>query len=174
MSMCIRRRGRSGSGTTGIFMIWGQNSALFIIAEINGELSILDQHAAHERIIYDRLKRGYDSGRCVSQALLIPETIELSLDKAHTLCEYKEFLNAIGFDIGEIGDRSFIVRSVPEVFTGDDFRSLLINMADEAKERDFSTSRGLKLAVIDEVVKALLSRKACHSAVRAKGLLTSE
>ena len=159
--------------TEPIVRILGQTSALFIIAEINGELSILDQHAAHERIIYDRLKRGYDSGRCVSQALLIPETIELSLDKAHTLCEYKEFLNAIGFDIGEIGDRSFIVRSVPEVFTGDDFRSLLINMADEIKERDFSTNRGIKLAVIDEVVKALLSRKACHTAVRAKGLLTA-
>ena len=109
----------------------------------------------------------------MAQALLIPESIELSFDKAHTLCEYKEFLNAIGFDIGEIGDRSFIVRSVPEVFTGDDYRSLLINMTDEIKERDFSTSKGIKLTVIDEVVKALLSRKACHSAVRAKGLLTS-
>jgi len=159
--------------TEPLVRILGQTGALFIVAEINGELSIIDQHAAHERVIYDRLKRGYVAGGSVAQALLIPETIELSLDKAHTLCEYTEYLNAIGFDIGEIGDRSFIVRSVPEVFTGDDFRSLLINMTDEIKERDFSSSRGVKLAVIDEVVKALLSRKACHSSVRAKGLLAA-
>lgn len=153
--------------------IFGQTGALFIIAEINGELSIIDQHAAHERVIYDRLKRGYERGGSAAQALLIPETIELSIDKAHTLCEYQEFLNAIGFDIGEIGDRTFIVRAVPEVFTGDDYRSLLINMTDEIKERDFSNVKGMKLDVIDEVVKALLSRKACHTAVRAKRLLSA-
>jgi len=159
--------------TEPLVRIFGQTGALFIIAEINGELSIIDQHAAHERVVYDRLKRGYERGGSAAQALLIPETIELSIDKAHTLCEYKEFLNALGFDIGEIGDRSFIVRAVPEVFTGDDYRSLLINMTDEIKERDFSTVKGMKLDVIDEVVKALLSRKACHTAVRAKGLLTA-
>ncbi len=159
--------------TEPLVRIFGQTGALFIIAEINGELSIIDQHAAHERVIYDRLKRGYERGGSAAQALLIPETIELSIDKAYTLCEYKEFLNALGFDIGEIGDRSFIVRAVPEVFTGDDYRSLLINMTDEIKERDFSTVKGMKLDVIDEVVKALLSRKACHTAVRAKGLLTA-
>src|SRR3990172_3179243 len=159
--------------TEPLVRIFGQTGALFIIAEINGELSIIDQHAAHERVIYDRLKRGYERGGSAAQTLLIPETIELSIDKAHTLCEYKEFLNALGFDIGEIGDRSFIVRAVPEVFTGDDYRSLLINMTDEIKERDFSTVKGMKLDVIDEVVKALLRRKACHTAVRAKGLLTA-
>src|SRR3990172_4764962 len=153
--------------------VFGQVGALFIVGEINGELCIIDQHAAHERVVYDRLKRGYERGGSAAQALLIPETIELSIDKAHTLFEYKEFLNALGFDIGEIGDRSFIVRAVPEVFTGDDYRSLLINMTDEIKERDFSTVKGMKLDVIDEVVKALLSRKACHTAVRAKGLLTA-
>ena len=153
--------------------ILGQISALFIIAEINGELNIIDQHAAHERVIYDRLKRGYAKGTVEAQTLLIPETIELSLDKAHTLNEFKEFLNNIGFDISEIGERSFILRSIPVVFTGDDFKSLLINMIDEIKEKDLSPLRGIKLTVIDEVVKALLSRRACHTAVRAKGLLTA-
>ena len=153
--------------------ILGQISALFIVAEINGELSIVDQHAAHERVIYDRLKRGYAKGTVEAQTLLIPETIELSLDKAHTLNEFKEFLNNIGFDISEIGERSFILRSIPVVFTGDDFKSLLINMIDEIKEKDLSPLRGIKLTVIDEVVKALLSRRACHTAVRAKGLLTT-
>jgi DNA mismatch repair protein MutL len=156
-----------------LLRILGQISALFIIAEINGELNIIDQHAAHERVIYDRLKRGYAKGTVEAQTLLIPETIELSLDKAHTLNEFKEFLNNIGFDISEIGERSFILRSIPVVFTGDDFKSLLINMIDEIKEKDLSPLRGIKLTVIDEVVKALLSRRACHTAVRAKGLLTA-
>ncbi len=159
--------------TEPLVRILGQTCALFVVAEINGELCIIDQHAAHERIIYDRLKRGYEGAGSVSQALLMPETFELSVDKANTLCEYKELLNAIGFDIGEIGERTFIVRSVPEVMTGDDYKSLLINMADEIREKDFSEPVGLRLAVIDEVVKALLSRKACHSAVRARGLLTA-
>ncbi len=159
--------------TEPLVRILGQISALFIVAEINGELNIIDQHAAHERVIYDRLKRGYMTGGSEAQILLIPETLELSLDKAHTLCEYKEFLNDLGFDIGEIGDRSFIVRSIPVVFTGDDYRSLIINMIDEIREKDISPVKGVRLTVIDEVVKALLSRRACHTAVRAKGLLTA-
>ncbi|MCC7203027.1 MAG: DNA mismatch repair endonuclease MutL [Nitrospirae bacterium] len=156
-----------------IVRVFGQTAALFIVAEINGQFSIIDQHAAHERIVYDRLMRGYDEGGLASQPLLLPETIELSLDKAHTLCEYMEFLNKLGFDIGEIGDRSFIVRAVPDVFTGDDFKSLLIDMTDEIIEKDFPASEGMKIDAMDKVVRSLLSRKACHAAVRAKGLLTT-
>ncbi|MBI5192622.1 MAG: DNA mismatch repair endonuclease MutL [Nitrospirae bacterium] len=153
--------------------ILGQIGVLFIITEIDGELNIIDQHAAHERVIYDRLKRGYQNGRSDAQYLLIPETIELSLDKVQILIQYISFLNKIGFDIEEMGGRSFIIRSVPAVFSGEDIKVLLTDMISEIISGDYAPGDDMRLTVFDDVIKAVLSRKACHSAVRANGLLSS-
>lgn len=160
-----------------LIRILGQVGVLFILAEIDGELNIIDQHAAHERVIYDRLKKSYSEGASDAQYLLIPETIELPLDKAGILYQYIDFLNKIGFDIEEIGDRSFFIRSVPAVFSGEDKKALLIDMVDEIMSADLSTAQqdtsDMSLAVLNDIIKALLSRKACHTAVRANGLLSS-
>ena len=153
--------------------VLGQIDALFIIAEIDGELNIVDQHAAHERVIYDRLKRGYAGSKIDTQFLLIPETMELSLDKSHLLMGYKDSLSRLGFDIEEMGDRSFMIRSVPVAFTGEDCKALIIDMIDEIMEMEPSSGKDIKFAAVEDVIKALLSRKACHKAVRAKGLLSN-
>ena len=152
--------------------VFGQVGALFIVGEINGELHIIDQHAAHERVIYDRLKRGYADSKIEVQYLLIPETIELSLDKAHVLMGYQETLSRLGFDIEEMGERSFMIRTVPALFSGEDCRALITDMIDEMIERESSSGRGIKLTATEDILNALLSRKACHKAVRGKDLLS--
>lgn len=151
----------------------GQIGVLFIIAEIDGELNIVDQHAAHERIIYDRLKKGYKEGRVEVQGLLIPEIMELSHDKAQILIQYKDSLNRLGFDIDGTGDRSFMIRAIPAIFTGEDLKALLSDMIDEIMEMEPSPDSALKFIAVEDIMKALLSRKACHKAVRAKGLLSN-
>lgn len=153
--------------------ILGQIGALFIVAEIDGDLNIIDQHAAHERVIYDRLKRGFRNGCGEAQYLLIPETMELSIDKAQILLQYIDFLGKIGFDISEMGERSFMIRSVPAVFAGEDIKALLTEMVSEIISSDFSPKRDMRLAAVDDIIKALLSSKACHTAVRANALLSS-
>lgn len=153
--------------------ILGQVGALFIVAEIDGELNIVDQHAAHERVIYDRLKRGYDTGKIDVQCLLIPDIIELSLDKTEVLMQYIDPLNRLGFDVDLIGERSFITRSIPAIFAGEDSKRILSDMVDEIVEMELPPGKDLKLIAKDNIVKALLSKKACHSAVRAKGLLSN-
>ncbi len=153
--------------------VLGQVDLLFIIAEINGELNIIDQHAAHERVIYDSLKKGYTHGKIEGQCLLIPETLELSLDKARIVMGYKDVLNSLGFDIEEMGDRSFMIRTVPATFTGEDYKRLITDMVDEIMEMEPPSGKEIKLIAIEDILKALLSRKACHKAVRAKGLLSN-
>jgi len=152
--------------------VFGQVGALFIVGEINGELCIIDQHAAHERVIYDKLKRGYAADKIETQYLLIPENIELSLDKAHVLTGYKETLSRLGFDIEEMGERSFMIRTVPALFAGEDCRALITDMIDEMIERESSSGRGIKLTATEDILNALLSRKACHKAVRGNDLLS--
>ena len=152
--------------------VFGQVGALFMVGEINGELHIIDQHAAHERVIYDRLKRGYAANKIEVQYLLIPETIELSLDKAHVLMGYQETLSRLGFDIEEMGERSFMIRTVPVLFAGEDCKALITDMIDEMIERESSSGRGIRLTATEDILNALLSRKACHKAVRGKDLLS--
>ncbi|MBI5407332.1 MAG: DNA mismatch repair endonuclease MutL [Nitrospirae bacterium] len=152
--------------------VFGQVGALFMVGEINGELHIIDQHAAHERVLYDRLKKGYAANTIEVQYLLIPEIIELSLDKVHVLTGYKEALSRLGFDIEEMGERSFMIRTVPALFAGEDCRALITDMIDEMIERESSSGRGIRLTATEDILNALLSRKACHKAVRGKDLLS--
>jgi len=153
--------------------ILGQIGALFIVAEIDGDLNIIDQHAAHERILYDRLKKGHIYGRVDSQGLLIPETVEMTLDKAQILLQYIAPLNRLGFDIEEMGDKSFMIRAIPVTFAGEDPGTLLTDMTEEIMEWGLSPGKNMELITTENIIKALLSKKACHSAVRAKGLLSN-
>lgn len=152
--------------------ILGQIGALFIVAEVGGELHIIDQHAAHERVLYDRLKREYENGGGEVQCLLIPETVDLNLDRAHILIEYIEPLGRLGFDIEAIGERSFMVRTIPAAFTGEDVGKMITDAVDEILGGDLSPGKDIKLLAIEDIVRGLLSRKACHRAVRAKELLS--
>lgn len=152
--------------------ILGQIGTLFIVAEIEGDLHIIDQHAAHERVLYDRLKRGYYNDGMEVQCLLIPETVDLNLAKAHILMEYIEPLGRLGFDIEAIGERSFMVRTIPAAFAGEDVRKMITDTIDEVLEGDLSPGKDIKLLAIEDIIQALLSRKACHTAVRAKEILS--
>ena len=85
---------------------------------------------------------------------------------------YQETLSRLGFDIEEMGERSFMIRTVPALFAGEDCRALITDMIAEMIERESSSGRGIRLTATEDILNALLSRKACHKAVRGKDLLS--
>jgi len=131
----------------------------YIIATDGEELVLIDQHAAHERILYDQLSRESTGGSNL-QSLLIPETIELNLAEAEVLKNNIEYLKSIGFGIEEFGNNSFILRAVPAVAAKAAVKQLLFDLISELQEME----KSVQLEVKKERMRKLV---ACHSAIKA-------
>lgn len=137
----------------------------YIVATDGEELALIDQHAAHERILYDRLGKNPDAqGR---QALLLPETIELSPKESAALQENLAYLAGLGFDLAEFGNNSFILRAVPAVATRAAAKQMLADILAELQ----SLGRSAQLEIKQESIRKLI---ACHSAVKAGDALTAQ
>jgi DNA mismatch repair protein MutL len=137
----------------------------YIIATDGQELVLIDQHAAHERVLYDQLSGKKSTGAC--QALLVPETIELSVGETLALMSNLDSLKALGFEIEEFGSNSFIVRSVPAVSAKAPAKQLLLDIVTELLEAGSSS----QLEVKKENIRKLV---ACHSAIKAGDKLTAQ
>ena len=131
----------------------------YIIAQTETGMVIVDQHAAHERLVYEKLKRQRAENGVARQALLIPEIVELGTDAARVL-EHAEALAALGLGIEPFGPGVIAVREVPAILGQGDPAKLLRDVADEIA--DLGTTETLE-ARID----AILSRMACHGSVRS-------
>jgi DNA mismatch repair protein MutL len=131
----------------------------FILIQIRGGMVIIDQHAAHERILFDRAKAGLAGARPVVQSLLFPATIELAPDEYERYEELAGVLGSIGFESEPFGTRSIIVRGIPAfVRNWDDGRLLQEILGGEGRSG------------IDEFLKSY----ACRSAVKAGAKLTGK
>jgi len=136
----------------------------FIIAETEDALVIVDQHAAHERLVYERLKGALANGGIARQMLLIPEVVELDGEAAAALLAAADALERLGLVIEPFGPAAIVVREVPGLLGNCDVKGLLSDLAaalTEAEE-DGEGSR-LLAAKLDHV----LSTMACHGSVRA-------
>jgi DNA mismatch repair protein MutL len=136
----------------------------FIIAETEDALVIVDQHAAHERLIYERLKRALANGGITRQMLLIPEVAELDGEAAASLLSAADELERLGLVIEAFGPQAVVVREVPALLGTCDVKGLLSDLANtllEAEEE--GEGRRLLAAKLDQV----LSTVACHGSVRA-------
>ncbi|MCU0640892.1 MAG: DNA mismatch repair endonuclease MutL [Candidatus Margulisbacteria bacterium] len=135
----------------------------YIVATDGRELVLIDQHAAHERTLYDQLSGKKTAG--ASQILLVPETIELSVGETLALMSNLDNLKCFGFEIAEFGSNSFIVRAVPAVSAKIPAKQLLHDIVTELLEEGGST----QLEVKKENIRKLV---ACHSAIKAGERLT--
>jgi len=135
----------------------------FIIAETEDSLVIVDQHAAHERLVYERLKRSFANGGIARQILLIPEVVELDDTAAANLCSAASELERLGLVIEPFGASAVLVREVPSLLGTCDMRGLLKDLADEIAEAEDDAQPGLLAGRLDHV----LSTMACHGSVRA-------
>ncbi len=137
--------------------ILGEAFRTYIIVECNGELILIDKHAAHERMIFDRLKA---AGRSVtSQMLLIPAIVHLSLEEMELLSRYGELLTQLGFEIEPYGEKEVIVRGVPAEMSTADVAASVEEICEKLRSSNTPDPSG----VFDEILHTV----ACKAAIKA-------
>jgi DNA mismatch repair protein MutL len=150
------------AGTAGFFGSLrpiGQVFDGYLVCEGADQLVLIDQHAAHERVTFERLRAATASGLVPRQQLLVPAVVELGPREAALLAEQVGTLDGVGFEIEPYAGGAFAVRAVPALLGDADPVALLRDLAEDLA--DIGKSRRL-----DEATDAVLARLACHSAVR--------
>ena len=142
-----------------------QLSGVYVLAQNQHGLVIVDMHAAHERILYEKLKGMLDSREIPMQPLLVPVTFSAEALDVATVEEHADVLRTIGFDIAAASPASLIVRAVPAPLADADARNLAGDVLREIRETGASR-------VLTERRNELLGTMACHAAVRANRKLT--
>jgi DNA mismatch repair protein MutL len=141
-----------------------QLHGIYVLAQNDAGLVVVDMHAAHERILYEKLKHAADGDPAIQQ-LLIPAVFRTSMQEAATAREHRSALARLGFDVGEAGPGELVVRSVPALLARAPVQELVLALLEELK--DFPASE-----VIATRRNELLATMACHGAVRANRNLT--
>ncbi|MBR2299103.1 MAG: DNA mismatch repair endonuclease MutL [Alphaproteobacteria bacterium] len=133
----------------------------YIVSQTTDSIIIVDQHAAHERIVMEKLKNDLATERKVAtQIMLIPEVVELSLKEKAVLTENLEEFEKLGLVVEEFGPQAVIVREIPALISGADIQKLIKDLAGEISEWGNSFSLSEKLHRICATI-------ACHGSVRA-------
>ncbi|MEW6542314.1 MAG: DNA mismatch repair endonuclease MutL [Nitrospirota bacterium] len=138
----------------------GQIARTFLIAQVGPELQVIDQHTAHERVLFERLWRAWTSQTVASQPLLISEPIELPPDRASLLQRHLADLEKLGLAIEPFGTSAFVIRAVPALLGHLDYGSLVQDLLEDLSEWSSTSS-------LDARVRPVLASLACHGAVRA-------
>lgn len=140
------------------FRILGQVFDTYLLISTKQYMYIIDQHAAHERMLYDKLTKEIENNYISSQILLMPEIIEVSAQDASFLSEILPDLQGIGLDIEEFGSNSFKITAVPSIFCGFKFK----NYIDELLEN----KRGFQQIKMKDLLRDKLAMTACKSAIK--------
>jgi len=141
----------------------GQLFSTYILAQSKDEFFVIDQHAAHERIIYENLVEKYKDKLIYKQELIAPLVFELSYQEKNILLENLELIDGLGFDIEDFGDNTILVRTVPITLKNSVGKDFFIDMAD--KLSSFSPYK-------DKKEKDLIIMISCKGAIKANDRLT--
>jgi DNA mismatch repair protein MutL len=139
----------------------------YIVAQTEDGIVIVDQHAAHERLVYERMKSMLSNGGVRRQALLIPEVVELDPSEAEAIAARAEELGQLGLVIEPFGPGAILVRETPALLGHIDAGGLLRDLADDVAE--LGEAHALK-----ERLEDVCSSMACHGSVRAGRRLTAD
>lgn len=142
-----------------------QLAGIYILAENADGLIIVDMHAAHERVIYEKLKAAFDGGEMVRQPLLVPETIAVSVSEADRAEEFAGLFHDLGVVVDRAGPESLVIRELPALLKQSDAAALVRDVLADLQAN--STSNRLQ-----EHRHEMLATMACHSSVRANRALT--
>ena len=138
----------------------------YIVAQSDAGMVLVDQHAAHERLVYEDLKAQAAAGKVVRQRLLVPEVVEITTQDSALLLEHRQMLDACGLGVEAFGD-GVLVREVPAVLGTSGYESLLRDIVGEIKAWGASSA-------LEERLSALWARMACYGSVRAGRRLSLE
>jgi len=147
-----------------VLRVLGQLANTYIIAEGPDGLYLIDQHAAHERILYDRISAQWAQKEVEVQGLLQPITIEFSPREEETLRASKEFLAEFGFTIEPFGNRSYLIRAIPALMTKANIIEIISALLDSLASKESPNPWEEKIA----------QSLACHGAIRAGQQLSNE
>jgi DNA mismatch repair protein MutL len=147
--------------------VFGQIRGTYILYERERNLIFIDQHAAHERILFEKYKKEYENNWVVTEKLLLPVLIELSAEEAYILESAGEALKAIGFEIELVGEKLYAIRSTPSFIGERDPKQIVREILDELSFLE-------RQAKGEEIIHAILVTLACHSAIRANFPLRKE
>ena len=143
----------------------GQLGNTYILCQVKDGFLMVDQHAAHERIVYENLKKGFNASHIEAQTLLLPHELELTMKETRVALEKAHHLARFGIELDHFGGNTFLLRSHPALLKNvqwDSFLSELVTRLDEGELED------------DTVLDKLLTVMACHGAVRAGHHMTHE
>jgi DNA mismatch repair protein MutL len=143
----------------------GQVAATYIVAEAEDGLILVDQHAAHERLVLERMRRAMADGGVARQALLLPEVVELDEPACDRLEARAAELVEMGLELERFGARAMLVRATPAILGNGDVHGLVTDLADELAAFDDALALKEKL---DHVAATM----ACHGSVRAGRILS--
>lgn len=141
--------------------ILGQFRNSYIVCENSSELVLVDQHAAHERIAYEKLTRAAAEHKADSQLLLMPEIVELSYREADALSGFLAEFSGHGLEVDAFGGNSFAVKALPPFLRSGEARQLLVDLSEQIM------LKGAVADIMDECRKTM----ACHSVIRARQVL---
>jgi DNA mismatch repair protein MutL len=156
--------GSSGPGRFGLVV--GQLQDTFIVSASEEEVFFIDQHVAHERVLFEYLRRDLLAGPLPSQALLFPQSLDLGPGQGTLLQQWATDLGRLGFALEEFGGRSVLLRAVPSLLKGEEPRRLIEELLGEVGR----ASSGEGAPLIDRA----LSFVACHAAIKAHAPLQRE
>jgi DNA mismatch repair protein MutL len=153
----------SGEGVHGAspghLRILGQLAASYLVCDADGDLVLIDQHAAHERVAYERLRSQFRQGGLESQGLLFPETMDLNHRELAAARSSRDELATLGFSFEEFGGTTIQLTAAPRLCAASEVRPLFLDILSELQEYGRSSS-------LQEQVDGLLATIACHSVVR--------
>lgn len=141
-------------------MALGQLNRTYLVVQIGGVLTIVDQHTAHERVLFERLYRAWQARGISSQPLLIPESVELTAPQAALLQRYQGELEQLGLGLEPFGSATALVRSVPLGLGKVDAGGFLLDLLEDLSLWD-------RVSSLEDRVRPVLASLACHGAVRA-------
>lgn len=155
---------RGGEGFFSSLNFVGQIGGLYIICEGEGGLVVIDQHAAHERVNFERLKNSYKSeNRLRAQKLLMPEIVEMTPDDVVLFGRFKSAMGKMGLNAEVFGDNAVKLESLPAILSHVSGGDLFVDILAELNEADCSELPG----ALDKRTEHILATMACHKSIRA-------
>jgi len=145
----------------------GQVHDSYIVAQSHDGLAMIDQHAAHERVLFEGLQDQFRNGSIYVQNLLLPMQVELGPAQGGLLIEYMPELSKFGFVVDDFGNNTFIIKGIPFLLIGADYKKLLLDVLDEVNVLG-------KSGKLEELRDEMLSVMACHPSIKINRHLDKE
>ena len=139
----------------------------YVIAQTTDGIVIVDQHAAHERLVYERLKKQMAQNGVAAQALLIPEIVELEAGAQSSVLAAADELAQFGLVVEDFGGNAVCVRETPALLGEVDAQAMIRDIADELADLD-------QTQTVKDRIEAILSRVACHGSIRSGRMMRAE